>query len=209
MCIELVIEQLAKMTEQEKDRWILERASDAGMGAQEEFIASLKGEKKVRGMPSHEEIDYYDYYGCYDPMHDLAQKLYTTESEILEYADILNMNEAYKKEAATIYRAHGKVEKYVQYLEMHLNKKKDNYIELIDYYDQNNDCQKARKVAELALKQCKEELTEIIIYLLKDAKKNNDEDRYKKFYKSAKLRQSVSITKVDEEMGKFYKRMEV
>lgn len=54
-----VIEQLAKMTEQEKDRWILERASDAGMGAQEEFIASLKGEKKVRGMPSHEEIDVF------------------------------------------------------------------------------------------------------------------------------------------------------
>lgn len=148
------------------------------------------------------EKDYYDYFGCDEPMHDLAQKLYVTEEELLEYADILNTKEYYKREAATIYREHGKEEKYVQYLETHLHKENRNYIELMNYYEQNENSQKAREVAELALSKCKEELTEIIIYLLKDAKKNNDEERYKKFYKSAKLRRSVNITKVDEAISK-------
>ena len=39
------------------------------------------------------------------------------------------------------------------------------------------------------------------IYLLMDAKKNEDEDRYKKFYSSAKRRHGADIIRINETLN--------
>ena len=48
--------QLQKMTEKEKDSWILSQAKLTAEGGQEDFLLSLTGSKKVMGMPSEQEI---------------------------------------------------------------------------------------------------------------------------------------------------------
>lgn len=57
MFIKLVEEQLEKMTELDKDNWILEQAKVLSVGKQQGFIMSLSGKKKVQYMPSYEEIE--------------------------------------------------------------------------------------------------------------------------------------------------------
>ena len=51
-----VTNQLQKMTESEKDAWILSQAKLTAEGHQEDFLHSLTGGKKVLGMPSAQEI---------------------------------------------------------------------------------------------------------------------------------------------------------
>ena len=53
-------------------------------------------------------------------------------------------------------------------------------------------------MAEQGLEKCKNKLTDIFIYLLMDAKKNEDEGRYQKFYSSAKRRRGADIIRIDE-----------
>lgn len=53
-------------------------------------------------------------------------------------------------------------------------------------------------VAEQGLKQCKDDLTEIFIYLLREAKAYKDEERYKKLYASAKRRKMADILRINE-----------
>ena len=51
-----VAHQLQKMTEKEKDSWILSQAKLTAEGRQADFLLSLTGSKKVMGMPSEQEI---------------------------------------------------------------------------------------------------------------------------------------------------------
>ena len=51
-----VVHQLQKMTEKEKDSWILSQAKLTAEGRQADFLLSLTGSKKVMGMPSEQEI---------------------------------------------------------------------------------------------------------------------------------------------------------
>ena len=51
-----VTHQLQKMTEKEKDSWILSQAKLTAEGRQADFLLSLTGSKKVMGMPSEQEI---------------------------------------------------------------------------------------------------------------------------------------------------------
>ncbi len=144
------------------------------------------------------ENTYYDYYGCSDPMYNLEKRLCITENEFLEYADILNEFEYCKEKAARIYHQYGRDEKYVLYLESHLAKESSIYEELIGYYTEHGNKTRALEVAEQALVRCKDDLTNIFIYLLTDAKENGEGDRYKKFYSSAKRRRVVNISKIDK-----------
>lgn len=145
--------------------------------------------------------DYYDCYGCYDPIQELSEKLYITDEEEMEFADLLNEYDRYAKKAAEIYRKYGKMNKYVQYLETHLGRKAKEYIELIRCYCDAGNSTGAREVAERGLKQCKDDLTELFIFLLKDAKVCGDGERYKKFYASAKRRRMVDISRVNVCLG--------
>ncbi len=72
------------------------------------------------------------------------------------------------------------------------------YVELIQCCCDAGDKVRAREIAEQGLKQCRDDLTDIFIFLLQDAKACSEEVRYKKFYASAKRRKMVDIVRVDE-----------
>lgn len=57
MFIKLVEEQLDKMSETEKDKWILEQAKLLEESKQQGFLMSLSDEKKIMYMPSQREIE--------------------------------------------------------------------------------------------------------------------------------------------------------
>lgn len=57
MFIKLVKKQLDKMSETEKDKWILTQAKLLEESKQEGFLMSLSGEKKIIYMPSQKEIE--------------------------------------------------------------------------------------------------------------------------------------------------------
>lgn len=151
----------------------------------------------LEDMVSH---GYYECYGCYDPIKDLSKKLYITEDEILAFADMLNEHEHYAREAADLYREHGRMEQYVQYLETHLDKSSKEYLELIDCYCNNGNEAGARCVAQQGLENCKDELTDLFIFLLKDAKKYGETEKYKKLYASAKRRKKADIARIDKNL---------
>ena len=149
----------------------------------------------LRKMISNE---YYDYYSCYDSMKELSEKLYITDEETLEYADMLDESGYYAREAADLYCKYGVTDKYVRYLETHLGRSSREYVELIQCCCDAGDKVRAREIAEQGLKQCKDDLTDVFIFLLQDAKACGEEVRYKKFYAGAKRRKMVNIVRVDE-----------
>lgn len=151
--------------------------------------------KILREMVSH---SYYHDYGCYDPVKELADKLYITDAEMLEFAELLDECGSYPREAADLYRQYGRRDKYVQYLEMHLERSSREYVELIQCYCEDGMEDEARKVAEQGLKQCGDDLTELFIFLLKDAKACKEKERYQKIYASATRRKKVDIAKVNQ-----------
>ena len=142
------------------------------------------------------ENDYYDYYGCGDPTGDLSKKLCVTKQEYLALADIMDRT-YHSREAADLYHKYGRDDKYVSYLEDNLGKKSEIYIELMNYYREQGDFENARRVAEQALVKCRDNLTEIFIYLLEDAKEKGDKDKYNKLYASAKRRRGADINWID------------
>ncbi len=95
---------------------------------------------------------YYDSYGCYAPIKELAGKLYITDKETLEFADLLNEHETYAREAADLYCQYGKTDRYIQYLETHLSRTSKEYIELIQCYCNAGNNLGAREIAEQGLK---------------------------------------------------------
>lgn len=146
--------------------------------------------------------DYFDYYGVSDPMKDLMAALCLTPEENLLCADLIfGIGSDYmKRTGAKIYKMYGKMEKYYEYMEQHLDCEEAPYMELIEYY-RNTDTDKAVEIAELGLKQCRNDQTDIILFLLKHAQQAGDKDKFAKLLKSAKLRRSVNYTKVQEQLG--------
>ena len=141
------------------------------------------------------EHDYYDYLGASDIMEKLAEKLCTNDEEYLAYADILYINEN-KEKAALLYNQHGREDKYITYLEKHLGREQKNYNALITYYNQHDQKDDAIRVAQLGLKNCKDDLTDIFIFLLLHTREN-DATWFKKLFASAKRRKNVDMIKID------------
>ena len=73
-------------------------------------------------------------------------------------------------------------------------------MELIEYY-RNSDPDRAVKVAELGLKNCKDDQTDIIIFLLQYARQMGDKEKYAKLLKGARFRRAVDYAKVQEQLG--------
>lgn len=130
-------------------------------------------------------------------MIEFAEKLCTNDEEYLSYAEILE-SAGYKKEAATMYDQHGRKDKYEAYLKSNLAHDESGYLTLISFYKEQNQQDKACQIAQLGLKNCKGDLTEMFIILLVNAKKEKDENLFKKLYASAKRRKRVSIDKVNQ-----------
>lgn len=149
------------------------------------------------------ENEYYDYYGCYDPMMELAEKLYTTPKEHFEVAHIMEQYKGFEEQAAQIYRQFGQEDKHVSYLEMHLDKKKENYLALLQYDQEHGNRERAMRTARLALEKCKDDLTDFFVFLLREAKAEGDEAEYKKLYNSAKRRRNVQLGVIEEALRQF------
>ena len=146
--------------------------------------------------------EYYDYYGVYDPMKNLFNALMLTSEEKVETADIIFEigSDFMKVDGMKLYRECGQQEKYVDYLENHLGTKAEPYLELIQYY-RNNKPEKAVEIAEKGLKKCKTDQTEIMIYLIQNAREGGDDKRYARYVKGAKLRNSVNFAKVQQALN--------
>lgn len=148
------------------------------------------------------EGEYYDFYGVYDPMRDLFHALMFTQEEKLECADIIfgTGSDYMKADGAKLYKECGQQEKYIRYIENHLGDKAEPYMEVIKYY-RGKDTAKAIVAAEYGLKKCKEDQTDIILFLLEDARDIGDKERYARFMKSAKMRRLVDFEKVQKIFG--------
>lgn len=148
------------------------------------------------------EEEYFDYCGLSDPIRDLRHAIVLTKEEELLYADMIVERGSghMMAEAAKIWLENGKPEKYYAYREKCLGKDGSVYWELIRYY-RETEPGKAFELAELAMQKCRENLTEIVIFLLQDAKEKDDRIKYKKLMKSAKIRQSINYSVVLEIMG--------
>lgn len=141
--------------------------------------------------------DYYDYYNCGDVMAELAGKLCTNKEEHLACADIMDATDKYKEKAAYLYHQYGRDDKYVSYLETHLDRTSKEYSALITYYQEHNQQENACRVAKLGLERCKEDLTDIFICLLLDSQKDSDQEYFKKLYASAKRRKHVNLDMIN------------
>ena len=145
------------------------------------------------------ENDYYDYYGIYDPMKDLANAICTNREENLKRAEIMmNAGNGYLGAyAAKLYRELGEVDKCAEYFEKHLGKEEEPYEILLDYYKDRNH-EKAVEIAELAIQKCKKDQTPFFIFLLQDAKDRGDEAAFKKLMQSVHRRRAVRSAEVDK-----------
>ena len=145
--------------------------------------------------------EYYDEYGVCDPMKDLFEALIFTQEEKLEIADLIfeSGSEFMKRDGAQLYKECGQTGKYYAFVEECLNDKEAPYMELIDYY-MGVDPRKAVEIAEQGLKKCRDDQTDLIIFLLKVAVACGDKEWEAKLLKSARLRQKVNTSKVMEFM---------
>lgn len=143
---------------------------------------------------------YYEKVGCREMMSELSERLCVRKEEFLAFADMLHQA-GYEEKAALLYHEYGKEEKYISYLETHLGKEGKIYAALVDCYQKQGNIDRARKTAKLGLEQCRDELTDLFIWLLADARRRGDEDGYKKLYASAKRRKGANIAKIDKALS--------
>lgn len=143
--------------------------------------------------------DFYDYYGIYDPMKDLANAICVTREENLWRAEIMmKTGTGYLgAEAAKLYRTLGEEDKCVEYFENYLEKEEEPYEILVDYY-KDRDHEKAVEIATLAIQKCQKDQTPFFIFLLQDAKDHGDKAAFKKLMQSAHRRRVVNSAVVDE-----------
>lgn len=148
------------------------------------------------------ENEYYDYYGVYDPMCDLANAICSNKEENLKRAAIMMKAGGgyFGAEAARLYRELGEEEKCVEYFENHLGKGEEPYIILMDYY-KNRNYKKAVEIAKLAIQNCQKDQTPFFLFLLQDARDRGDEAAYKKLMQSAHRRRAVRVSEIDEKFS--------
>lgn len=142
------------------------------------------------------ENDFYDYYGIYNPMKNLADAICTTREENLRRAEIM-MKTGKGYLGAKLYRELGEEDKCAEYFEKHLGREEEPYEILVDYYKER-DHEKAVEIASLAIQKCKEDQTPFFVFLLQDAKDRKDEEGFKKLMLSAHKRRAVKSSVVDD-----------
>ena len=141
---------------------------------------------------------YYDYYNCGDVMKELTEKLCTNREEHLGCADIMDVLGIYREKAAYLYYEYGEDDKYISYLEEHLEHRSKEYSALITYYQEHGRQEEACRVAELGLERCKEDLTDCFICLLLEAQKTGSQKQFQKLFASAKRRKHVDVEKINK-----------
>lgn len=144
------------------------------------------------------ENDYYDYYGVYDPMKDLANAICSNKAENLKRAEIMMKagRGSFGAAAAKLYRELGEEDKCAEYFENHLGKEEEPYEILVDYYKER-DHGKAVEIANMAIQKCQKDQTPFFIFLLQDAKERGNDAMFKKLMQSAHRRRAVNSAEVD------------
>ena len=74
-------------------------------------------------------------------------------------------------------------------------------MELINYY-RDKDPEKAVELAELGMKKCRDDQTDLVIFLIQRARENHDTAKEAKLLKSAKLRRAVDYSRVQKALEK-------
>lgn len=147
--------------------------------------------------------EYFDEYGVSVPMKRVFSSLCTSREERIISADMCFKfgSGLMKKDGATIYLENGIPEKYYEFMEKCLSTDGKQYLELIEYY-KSRDYVKALELAELAMKKCKTNLTEIVIFLLHEYTGNGNSAKCAKLMKSAQLRKAVNYAEVHKALEK-------
>lgn len=159
---------------------------------------------KIRKLIMKDIIDQYAYarYACSDSMKSLLSVLCNTEEEYIEKADYMmeKGTSEDEREAADLYRKYGRDEEYLLYLNNNLiYSTGERYWELIQYYDTHDQKEKAIEIARTALCKCRDaKITDIFIYLIKEACQAGDKVEAKKLHQRAKRRVNVRIADVDK-----------
>ena len=145
------------------------------------------------------DSNFYGDYCVEDPIKDLFYALMFNREERLKIADYLSKcSGLYKQEiGARLFKECGLYMKYYLFLEDHLRNDSKPYLELIEFYQEVN-IDKALEIAELGMSKCRNDLTDIIIFLLKDAKSKSDNEKTDRLLKSAKRRRNINLKKVLE-----------
>ncbi len=142
--------------------------------------------------------DYYDYYGCYDPMKDLSKALCITDQEKRNCADMMAMGSRFmQQEAAEIYKEIGEMDKAIKIKEKFLDYKIEPYVEVADYY-LDKDIDKSIELLEKAKKKSGwgEDRTQIYVGLAKAAILKNDKAMAGKVIRGAKTASYVDADRV-------------
>ncbi len=141
------------------------------------------------------EIDSLSRYPYVDDQLEIDEIYDICEEMIFEIG-----SDYMKKDGAKIYKVQGKMDKYYEYTEQHLDSKKAPYMELIEYY-RNTNPDKAVQIAELGLKKCRDDQTDLFIFLLQYMRQTGDKEKYAKLLKSARLRRAADQAKIQEKSG--------
>ena len=149
------------------------------------------------------ENDYYEYYGVYDPMKELANAICSTREENLLRAQIMMKagRGEFGAEAAKLYRELGEEDKCAEYFEVHLGKEEEPYRILVEYYKER-DHRKAVEYANQAIQKCKKDQTYFFLFLLQDAQERGDDAAFRKLMQSAHRRRAVKSEEVEAMFNK-------
>ena len=149
------------------------------------------------------EGEYYDEFGVHDPLEELFHALMLTAEEKIEIADmIFDIGSDYmKKDGALLYKECGRLDKYIAYVENSLHKIEASYMEVIEYY-KDRDRNKAIEIAELGMKKCRDDQTELTIFLINCAREDDDKEKEASLLKSARARKAIDYSKVSEAKDK-------
>lgn len=146
--------------------------------------------------------DYYQLFDCEEHLRKFPEWLCVEPKEWMEYADFLfGQREKYhKQEALYIYRKYGTKEEYLKAAERNLGAIAQPYMDLINYYKESNPA-KAEKLARLALANCKDDITDIVVFLAVRAKEKGDIDEVEKLKDFAYDKRNARYMPVWEAVG--------
>lgn len=143
---------------------------------------------------------FYDVYNSMpDPFDDLIEIICSSKEDKIRYAEILyTADDKYVKyEGAILLAELGCTEKVIDYFENYRGYEREKvYGLMLDYYI-GSDYEKAVETANNALKNCRKDQTEFMIFLLKDAQKSGDEAKFKKLFRNAHVRKLVNSDVID------------
>jgi hypothetical protein len=136
----------------------------------------------------------YDF-GLDDPMDMLENALIQSDEEEILLADLLFQKNASKNRATHIYRTHGLLDRCIDHIESTLGRDPEPYMEVINYF-RERDPERAKQAAMQGLENARRDLTDIVIFLVEQAFKNNDTAELEELLAFAKKKSNVSYTRV-------------